>query len=85
MANMAWQLQFSRHRPGCSTLPDWTHLVDKVLAVIIRQLLGGPDDLVQVCVHQLVHKVHIRVQLQQPLQGFQGNFTSIQWQPGISR
>lgn len=43
---------------------DWTHLVDKVLTVVVRQLLGGPDDLMQVCVHQLVHKVHIRVQLQ---------------------
>ena len=44
-------------------LQSWKHdaacLVDKVLVVVISERLGGADDLVQVCVHQLIHQVDI--------------------------
>lgn len=32
-----------------------THLVDEVLEVVVAEWLGGADNLVQVCVHQLIH------------------------------
>ena len=36
-----------------------TRLVHKVLAVLVRERLRRADDLVQVCVHQLIHQVHV--------------------------
>lgn len=36
-----------------------TYLIDEVLCVFIREFLLGLEDLVEVCVHQLVHDVEI--------------------------
>ena len=72
----------------CSRLPvlpsnsshasSWQHdaacLVDKVLVVVVGERLGRADDLVQVCVHQLIHQVDIvepAPRQQPPLQGRQ--------------
>jgi hypothetical protein len=35
------------------------HLVDEVADVVWAELLRAADDLVQVCVHQLIHQVHV--------------------------
>ena len=35
------------------------HLVNEVLTVVVRQVLRAAYDLVQVCVHELVHEVDV--------------------------
>ena len=42
-----------------NTPRQWTHLVNEVLRVVVRERLGGANDLVQVRVHELVHQVHV--------------------------
>ena len=66
-----------------SDASSWKHdaacLVDKVLIVVISEGLGGADDLVQVCVHQLIYQVNIiepAARQQQRLQGRQQSVRS---------
>ena len=43
---------------GARAVPR-AHLVDEVLQVLVGQVLPGADDLVEICVHELVHQVDV--------------------------
>ena len=36
-----------------------TYLIDEVLEMLVCEGLGGPDDLMQICVHQVMHQIHV--------------------------
>jgi hypothetical protein len=52
--------QFALDLPLSQTPPHTLpHLVCEVADVVLAQGLGAADDLVQICVHEVIHQVHV--------------------------